>query len=373
MQKLSKSTTNPDKQRRTFLFSSDDVNLLADKFCEYCGSLADKYCNKCEANFCSTECLQRNQAHEQNCTDGDAKITEIKENETNEANKEVPVRPEPIEHGDEVVVTCAVDQQTLFVRPAAAQRDEDYIKIIQDVQLEAMHATPLKNVPECGDWVLAPWQMIYNRALVLKVNSPEDIICAFIDFGNVDVCKQADLKYISADLQARSWLVNRISLENVPNGFVFRDGLKEVNQMLLTNERYFLLIRAEDSVVPVVRLVNCSSEYEINGEIAAIYEKEMQPDSTEMLSLNVSNTITPAILISFISNISYKNTQNIQFDNIEGNNINVIITENNHIYTGDVSVMKVSDVEQFCRLRKKVNAISSIIFANEKVDCFTPR
>lgn len=58
---------------------------------------------------------------------------------------------------------------------------------------------------------------------------------------------------------------------------------------------------------------------------------------------------------------------------LEGNDIKVIITENNHVHVGDVDVIKASDIGQFLRLKRMINAVGPVLFGSQHVQYYTPR
>lgn len=209
--------------------------------CEYCNTIADKFCDECQAPFCSVECIADNVEHRQRCKNSHARIYEIKETVVNEAGNPIPVKPQAIPIGSNVMITCAINHKILFVRPTDLESDAEYIGLMNDIAQYTLTADKLAALPEPGDWVLAKWQNITCRALVLKVTIDKEIVCGFIDFGNVEKCSLDDLKVISDVLKRRPWTVNKIALDGVPNACVFEDVLKIIYLKMCKHEKFALI------------------------------------------------------------------------------------------------------------------------------------
>lgn len=238
--------------------------------------MADKHCQACKAPYCSVQCIQEDLNHSERCGENLQKICEIRSTSNSNEPKPIPTQPEPIAHRCAVLITSVIDHRTVFVRPMGPKENEYYIQLINSVALESRIAGSLLETPSAGDWVLAPWQQIYGRAIVLKVNSTDDILCGLIDFGNVVSCRLSELKEISDDLKRGRWLTKKVELINVPPCCINAKELELLTQLMLKNEKVYLFhdadIDEDDDESEEFELFTKYSK-SINAEIRTIYDK----------------------------------------------------------------------------------------------------
>lgn len=125
------------------------------------------------------------------------------------------VTSEKISNGSEVLITHVRSYQTAYIRSVAA--NDVYTKLLNDTAAAALTASHLKAYP-CPkqDYVLAPYEGIYYRALVLSVNELiGSVRIAFIDFGNQEDVPFDTLKVFPNELKERPRLTLMIQLKNV--------------------------------------------------------------------------------------------------------------------------------------------------------------
>lgn len=235
------------------------------KLCENCNTIANKFCNDCDSPFCSVECVTENVDHLERCKNRNGKIYEIKRPVDKLNGQPIPVEPQPIPNGSEVVITCAITHKVLFIRSIDPECDEEYIGLMNDIAHYALTAPNLSALPEPGDWVLAKWRNIVCRALVLKVTSDNKVVCGFIDFGNVAKCSLVDLKFISDKLKRRPWTVIKIILNGATDVCIYDDALKMIAQKILTNETFVLSKMGAANNVDLINPMEQSLVAEINA------------------------------------------------------------------------------------------------------------
>lgn len=153
--------------------------------CSLCKLPTDMYCEENKKPYCSFECLSMDKEPLGKAIDDtmDAEIFQVF----------------PMELKLVIKITCVVNQRMLFARPGDAYTDTAFVKCINDTVKYANNAKNLKLLPEVGELVLAPFDNYYQRAMVLKHISTDDVAVAFIDFGNIEVLEFTKFKKISPE------------------------------------------------------------------------------------------------------------------------------------------------------------------------------
>lgn len=134
------------------------------------------------------------------------------------------VRPEaiPLKDNQNVLITSAYFdrmQKRLAVFVRSIDNDQDYKKIIKEVNAYAQSSKPLENDPGM-DYVAAPFEDYYYRAAIINIfdGHRHDKLArvGFLDFGNVSTIPLKKLRQLSRQLQLRNRYANKILLKNVP-------------------------------------------------------------------------------------------------------------------------------------------------------------
>lgn len=243
--------------------------------CEYCNALGGKYCNDCQAVYCSVQCVRQDGEHLQRCKIKDSQIYEIMPHENGMPNDPIPTEAEPIKNKTPVLITCAVDHRTLFVRPSLPYENAEYIKLMNDVVSDAKKAEYLNELPTAGSLIAAPFEDVYYRALVLKPIDADKVVVAFIDFGNVEVCRLSVLKSLSENLKRRKRLAKKITLTNIPEKCINDSAIHHINEIILKDIKLS------------IKFVNSGSN-----------ECELKPKySTETLNQELNRILNPLLMI----------------------------------------------------------------------------
>lgn len=120
-----------------------------------------------------------------------------------------------IPNDSEVLITYVRSHKTVYIRSVATHGA--YTKLMQDVAEAALIAPHLESFP-CPkkDMVLAPFEDIYYRGMVLACNSLAGLVrIAFVDFGNTEEIPFNKLKVLPNELWQRPRLILIVNLKNV--------------------------------------------------------------------------------------------------------------------------------------------------------------
>lgn len=119
--------------------------------------------------------------------------------------------------GSIVKITCIMTTDVVYIRPVANGAHKEYAEIIQAVQRYASKSKPLTKLPKRGDLVLAEFQNSgYYRALVVK-ELENEVIVAYIDFGNTDMKKMSELMELTPQLASLPRHALRTKLAGIEN------------------------------------------------------------------------------------------------------------------------------------------------------------
>lgn len=132
----------------------------------------------------------------------------------------------PANHSS-VIVTYAVDHRRIFVRSAESPAAEDYLRTLLAANEAGLTGEPLASgggggLPERGTLVLARYEQMFYRAVVLNVSINEatggatTVDCAYIDFGNKETLPLDALFALPATLAGRLRHPYEVQLAAVP-------------------------------------------------------------------------------------------------------------------------------------------------------------
>lgn len=183
--------------QKSFTFNANLLpSLLA---CANCARACDKVCKICDEPLCSSECHASR--HEISKKEEDEKVSFV-------CNR---IEAEPI--CQNVKITSIINHRLLFVRPAEYIREIAFIQLMNDIVKCAKDAESLKD-PTVGSLVLAKFDY-YQRAMILKHIDEKTVAVAFIDFGNIEVCKVSELKILPEQLKKRKRFATKIRLSKI--------------------------------------------------------------------------------------------------------------------------------------------------------------
>lgn len=304
--------------------------------CSKCNEPSNQYCRVCDVPFCSIRCEQNDNIHNETCVNG--KMFEINDfdemNQTRDDEDVVNVPTKWIRKSNtRVLLTSFVDFKTVYVRPSNPHDDMEFIKLMNDVG-KAVKTSAQLSAPECGSLVLAPFEMVYHRALILKLLDQNVAIVAFIDFGNVDTVRIAEMKVMAADLKKRPRMVTRFTLKNVPDAMCNEDALDILFQLL--NKSAEVTVRFDEPYVP--------GDTECELATAAF-------DS-------VNRVITNANVSNARIEMHSWHEHPLNTVKITGQNIPVLILDNSSLLCGQLSVIKTTDIDLFQRNHELVQTIA---------------
>lgn len=133
-----------------------------------------------------------------------------------EPPKSAPFYPLPSTNAA-VILTYVCNHRKVYVRSIEADAQSDYIRTLQDCADHEKAAQVLRELPNKGDMVLARFEGLFYRAVVVGVKTPEDIGVGFIDFGNKESVTLADMRSLSMELQLRPRHAVAVMLDGMPD------------------------------------------------------------------------------------------------------------------------------------------------------------
>lgn len=249
-----------------------------------------------------------------------------------------------------VKLVSVVNFRTVYVRPSSRDDEVEFMQLLNDIAKAAkkVHTT---TVPKIGLLVLAPFENVLHRALILKLLNEETAIVAFLDFGNVDTVKVAQMKTMPAELKAKPRLITKFTLKNVPHPMFNKDLEFELFQPLVD-----------------------SSELTVHfDEPYVIGKTECELQNASFGSLNdslVANNVPFKEPDNLNEEIERAEREKIDFVDITGQNVSTLILHNASLNYGDVSVIKSVDINMFQRNHAHIQTFAEYLHKQAHI---TPR
>lgn len=165
---------------------------------------------------------------------------------------------ESIPNNSEVFITHVRNHQSVYIRSAIT--NDEYAKLITEVEEAAKTQPKLSVHPNRQDIVMAPFEGMYYRAMVINSDKASGIVkVGFIDFGNSDEVPFSHMKSLPEELRTHRRLIIMVNLKNLngeyePNevanmlnhlGDLCNTGtglmVCSINHIILFNSCYFTL------------------------------------------------------------------------------------------------------------------------------------
>lgn len=333
-----------DVTNATFVYRS---GLVPDPFelassCSACKQSSDRYCRNCDTSFCTTICEAKDEIHTETCVNG--KVFELKDAVDN--NNQLQHDDDVIElpsnwiqkSNTKVKLTSFVDFKTIYVRPSNPEDDKKFIKLMNDVSKAAKTSDALTTA-KSGLLVLVQFEMIYHRALILKLLNQNEAMVAFIDFGNVDKVEIAKMKQLPAELKKSPRMATRFVLKNVPDAMCNDDALNVLFDLLNL------------SLEATVRF----DEPYILGEI----ECELNTSAIDSVNKVIINANVPKAKSETIKSFAYVE--------LTGQDLSVLILDNSLLHIGQLSIIKSIDIDEFQRNHQRIQTIAQYMDRGEHI------
>lgn len=233
-----------------------------------------------------------------------------------------------------VKLTSFVDFKTVYVRPSNPEDDKKFIKLMNDVSKAAKTSGSLTTA-KSGLLVLAPFEMIYHRALILKLLNQNEAIVAFIDFGNVDKVEIAKMKQLPAELKKSPRMATRFVLKNVPDAMMNDDALKVLFHLL--NLSLEATVRFDEPyALGETECELTTPAIEVNKAIIDANVPKAESEATESMGL-------------------FKRLPHVK---ITGQDLSVLIVDNSLLQIGQLSIIKSVDIDEFQRNHQRIQTIA---------------
>lgn len=346
MDKSRSSAGKYDQSKAVFSFRDKLLpdSLVSTTFCTKCKGPSNQHCRNCYAPFCSLGCEANEMIHKEICANG--KMVDLKDvidiNQAQEVENVVELPTKLIQKSNtRVRLVCFVDFKTVYVR--ASDDDIESVKLMNDVA-QASKASDTLMVPKSGSLVLAPFETIYHRALILKLLDQDEAIVAFIDYGNVDTVKIADMKAMPVELKKRPRMVTKMILKNVPDAMCNDDALNILFELL--NKSAEMTIRFDEPYVP------------------GATECELATDAFDSVNRVI---ITDNVPSTIERDIMHKDI--MQHVKITGLNVSVLILENSSLRYSQLNVIKYADIGLFQRNHQHIQKVANYL---DREDHITP-
>lgn len=287
----------------------------------------------------------------------------------------VPLQAEPIKNKSCVLITCAVDHRTLFIRPTNPDENNEYIKILNDVIADAKKSEYLRKYPSLGSLVSAPFQKVYYRAMILKMINENEMVVGFIDFGNVEVCQFSEIKQLSVNLQRRKRFAKKVILRNVPEKCLNRDALLIINELIVNDMK--LTIQFDDMQSNLCTLTPRNLTESLNSLIISKCKPSCLIKERDLFFGEVIFVYVICLSFQFLLfELNLKKNllfQKISYKILEGSNIKVVVIDNALIFLSELNVVKVDDMETFFRNEEEIQEVGKAIFGYTLDKVYLPR
>lgn len=293
-------------------------------------------------------CEANDEIHKQTCAN--EKVYDFNDavdvNHTNEDKDEIESKWIQ-KSNTKVKLMCFVDFKTVYVRPSNAGDEIEFIKLLNDVA-KAAKTSPKMESPTSGCLALAPFEMNYQRVLILKLLNEHEAIVAFLDFGNVDTANIADLKMMPLELKKMPRMVTKFILKNVPTAMCNDDALKILYNLL--NQQIELSVRFDEPYV------------------FGVTECELMQAAIESVNTIINQMNVPWDQFELESGECQYGVQHVE---ITGENVPVLIVDNSTVCYAQVSVIKAADIDQFQRNDQLIQTIAN--YLDREGNHITPR
>lgn len=253
-----------------------------------CNKLTTRQAKKTSIYFCSTKCQDNN----------DFVGEEIPELQSEQ------LQLIEVMNGINVVITCIINQNTVYVRPCDMRNTAAYYKQLQLISALSQTATYLmKILPKPGDLVaVCIEEDIYLRAMVLKFIDREHIRVAFLDTGAVSIQKMSNFRKLLPELRNLPIYVSKVKLKGVSNDYISLKTLEYMTQYVHSGPQREVEIKFDTETDEVrlydhneclnddlIELVNLSvaEDTDNNKDITYSY----MPTKTELELIIVDNSL----------------------------------------------------------------------------------
>lgn len=119
-----------------------------------------------------------------------------------------------VSNGSEVFITHVKSYQAVYIRSAAT--DNEYSKLVNDIQIASEASPKLTVYPGRNDIVMAPFDGMYYRAMVIKSNRDDGTVkVGFLDFGNADTVLCSRLKALPEELRNHRRLIIWVTVKGM--------------------------------------------------------------------------------------------------------------------------------------------------------------
>lgn len=247
-------------------------------------------------------------------------------------------------------ITGVISPDVVYIRPVEKFLNQEYCQIIQAVQTYAKNAKPITKLPSRGDLYITDFQQTgFYRALVVKADDENNILVAFIDFGNTDIKKMSELREIKSELARMPRHALRVKLSGV-----------KVNASP----------RSEDAKDVLHKL--CDDLTDLRIKYDGTYSKD---DPIELLMAQTNESINKKIMNALAVNEPGINDRIIMMADIPkrllptGNNIEVVVTDNSMVVNNFVSCAIPTQYKETIDLAYAIDKYCQ----NTNIEPYTPR
>lgn len=137
-----------------------------------------------------------------------------------EPTAQAPAQPtnglvtESIPNNSEVFITHVRNHQSVYIR--SANTNDEYAKLITEVEVAAKTQPKLTVYPKRQDIVMAPFEGMFYRAMVINSDKASGTVkVGFIDFGNSDEVQFGHMKSLPEELRTHRRLIIMVNLKNL--------------------------------------------------------------------------------------------------------------------------------------------------------------
>lgn len=199
-----------------------------------------------------------------------------------------------IRNDSEVIITHVVNHASVYIYSVAASAE--YEELITKVHQAAKTAPKLSSYPERHDLVIAPFDDVYYRAMVVSCNKDaETVKVGYIDFGNLGEVPFVSLRALSQDLKDHRRLTHKVGLTGIPSEVNEAEATKLKSHLAeLYSTQSVLKVKADHAEIrgrDNVELINVISNQSVNETLKGMLKKHYTLEDLKQIEINASDSL----------------------------------------------------------------------------------
>lgn len=261
---------------------------------------------------------------------------------------------EALKYDSSVVITHVYNQQVVYVRLATDEANKSFAKTMKDIEEYSQAMIPIETGWEMEQIALVLYKNKCYRAMVLSMYDTGPLIVARIDVGDVIQVPPSKLFHLSDELKSRPAHVRRVVLKGLSN---VQGKWKQMMYLmkLLDNETELI---SKYNGVECDLYVKETGQY-VNEHILTMSKEASTVDADEKDDLEAHRNVEEVnqFQINQICSHLYLAIfclQIIQFKQIWGFDVKMIVLDNSMLNYGYISCMQVGDIDGWLDMNEAI-------------------